>query len=101
MASSHTEDTVPAEGEDGEQIKPHQRLLRSKGFIPTVVVVALAAFVLASPRMGGSPPRLESINPARGRPDNVMILTGRNFGAQQQTSAVRISGIAPTPTKSL
>jgi hypothetical protein len=99
MAASQTDDTNPGEGEDGEPIKPHQRLLRSKGFIPTVVVVALAAFVLASPRMGGSPPRLESINPARGRPDNVMILTGRNFGAQQETSEVRISGIAPTSSQ--
>ena len=80
----------------GNPIKPHQRLLRSKGFIPTVVVVALVAFVLLSPRMAGSPPRLDSITPARGKPGDVMILTGRNFGYPRDTSEVRISGASPT-----
>ncbi len=95
MAGPQSDDT--REGE--EQVKPHQRLLRHKGFIPTVVVLALAAFVLASPRMGGSPPRLDSITPSRGRPDSVMILTGRNFGPSQETSEVMISGITPTSSQ--
>ena len=60
--------SVPGVGEsdpsdDKDKIKPHQRILRSKGFIPTVVVSALVIFVLLSPRMAGSPPRLESITP--------------------------------------
>jgi len=85
-------------GPDNDQVKPHQRLLRSKGFIPTVVVVALAAFVVLSPRMGGSPPRLESITPTRGKPGDVMIVTGHNFGQHRDTSEVRISGVSPTST---
>jgi len=99
MAGAQNDEGSRPEGQDGEPIKPHQRLLRSKGFIPTVVVIALGAFVLASPRMGGSPPRLESITPSRARPDSVMILTGRNFGALQETSEVRISGITPTSSE--
>ena len=85
-------------GPDGEQVKPHQRLLKSKGFIPTVVVVVLASFVVLSPRMGGSPPRLESITPTRGKPGDVMIVSGHNFGQHRDTSEVRISGVSPTST---
>ena len=93
--------SVPGVGEsdpsdDKDKIKPHQRILRSKGFIPTVVVSALVIFVLLSPRMAGSPPRLESITPARGKPGDVMILSGRSFGNPRETSEVRISGISPT-----
>jgi transglutaminase-like putative cysteine protease len=99
MAVSRMDAPLPTDGGDGEQVKPHQRLLRSKGFIPTVVVVALGAFVLASPRLGGSPPRLDSITPTRGRPESTMILSGRNFGGQQETSEVRIAGIASTASE--
>jgi transglutaminase-like putative cysteine protease len=81
---------------DNDNVKPHQRILRSKGFVPTVVVVALVVFVLLSPRMAGSPPRLDSITPPRGKPGDVMILSGRNFGNPRETSEVRISGISPT-----
>jgi hypothetical protein len=93
--------SVPGTGEsdlpeDKDKIKPHQRILRSKGFIPTVVVVALVVFVLLSPRMAGSPPRLESMTPTRGKPGDVMIISGRNFGNPRETSEVRISGISPT-----
>jgi transglutaminase-like putative cysteine protease len=102
MDSEKTEERAAAPdaeagaGEGAEQIKPHQRLLRSKGFIPTVVVIALVAFVLLSPRMAGSPPRLDSITPARGKPGDVMIITGRNFGNPRETGEVRISGVSPT-----
>ncbi len=82
--------------EEKGAVKPHQRILRSKGFIPTVVVIALVVFVLLSPRMAGSPPRLESITPTRGKPGDVMILSGRNFGGARETSEVRISGVSPT-----
>jgi transglutaminase-like putative cysteine protease len=93
--------SVPGAGEtDGadakDKVKPHQRILRSKGFIPTVVVLVLVGFVLLSPRMAGSPPRLESITPTRGKPGDVMILSGRNFGNPRETAEVRISGISPT-----
>ena len=81
---------------DQDKVKPHQRILKSTWFIPTVVVVALVVFVLLSPRMAGSPPRLESITPTRGKPGDVMILSGRNFGNPRETSEVRISGISPT-----
>jgi transglutaminase-like putative cysteine protease len=84
------------EGAGAAEIKPYQKLLRSKGFIPTVVVIALVAFVLLSPRMAGSPPRLDSITPTRGKPGDVMIITGRNFGAPRETGEVRISGVSPT-----
>jgi transglutaminase-like putative cysteine protease len=86
----------PDPADDKDAIKPHQRILRSKGFIPTVVVLALVIFVLLSPRMAGSPPRLESITPTRGKPGDVMILSGRNFGNPRETAEVRISGISPT-----
>ena len=86
----------PGTLDDKETIKPHQRILRSKGFIPTVVVITLVVFVLLSPRMAGSPPRLESITPTRGKPGDVMILSGRNFGNPRETAEVRISGVSPT-----
>ena len=86
------------DGDEGDKVKPHQRILRSTWFIPTVVVVALIVFVFMSPRMGGSPPHLESIVPSTAKPGDVVILTGRNFGVTRDTSEVRISGIAPTST---
>ena len=46
--------------------------------------------------MAGSPPRLDSITPTRGKPGDVMILSGRNFGNPRETAEVRISGISPT-----
>jgi transglutaminase-like putative cysteine protease len=97
-AAQEERDIAPEAGEGAaeEQVKPHQRLLRSKGFIPTVVVIALVAFVLLSPRMAGSPPRLDSITPTRGKPGDVMIITGRNFGTPRETGEVRISGVSPT-----
>ena len=90
----------PGRGREGgrERVRRHERILRSKGFIPTVVVVVLVAFVLLSPRMAGSPPRLETITPARGKAGDTMILTGRNFGAARKTSEVRIAGVSPTST---
>jgi hypothetical protein len=92
---------VPSGAEEGnaageDKAKPHQRLLRSKGFIPIVVVIALVVFVLLSPRIAGSPPRLDSITPSRGKQGDVMILTGRNFGPTRGTSEVRIAGASPT-----
>jgi hypothetical protein len=86
------------EGEDGDKVKPHQRILRSKWFVPTLVVAALVIFVFMSTKMGGSPPRLDSIVPSTAKPGEVVILTGRNFGATRETSEVRIFGIAPTST---
>ena len=59
-----------------DHVKPHQRILKSPWFIPTVVVVILVVFVLLSPRMAGSPPRLESITPTRGKPGDVMMGNG-------------------------
>jgi hypothetical protein len=85
-----------ADDDEQGRVKPHQRILKSAWFIPTVVVVVLVVFVLLSPRMAGSPPRLESITPTRGKPGDVMILSGRNFGDSRETSEIRISGISPT-----
>jgi transglutaminase-like putative cysteine protease len=99
MASTESDERGAGEqnaADDADRIRPHQRILRSKGFIPTVVVVILIVFVLLSPRMAGSPPRLESITPTHAKPGDVMILSGKNFGSPRETSEVRISGISPT-----
>ncbi len=87
-----------ADGEPGgaSPQKPHQRILKSKGFIPTVVVVGLILFVLLSSRLVGRPPQIDSITPTSGKPGDVMIITGRYFGPTRATSEVRISGISPT-----
>ncbi|HEY9593687.1 MAG TPA: transglutaminase domain-containing protein [Spirochaetia bacterium] len=84
------------EGGEGQKVKPYRKILKSPWFVPTAVVVVLVVFVLLSPRMAGSPPHLDSITPTRGKPGDVMILTGRNFGGIRETSEVRISGISPT-----
>jgi len=76
--------------------KPHQRILKSKGFVPTVVVAVLVLFVLISSRLVGRPPQVDSITPTSGKPGDVMIITGRYFGASRATSEVRISGVSPT-----
>ena len=89
-------DGSDGEGGEGQKVKPYQKILKSPWFIPTAVVIVLVVFVLLSPRMAGSPPHLESVTPARGKPGDVMILTGRNFGSPRDTSEVRISGISPT-----
>jgi hypothetical protein len=80
---------------NGEPRKPHQRILKSKGFIPTVVVFALIFLVLFSSRLAGRPPQIDSITPESGKPGDVMIITGRYFGPERD-GEVRISGISPT-----
>jgi len=90
-----TGDAGNGQGEKGGQ-KPHQRLLKSKGFIPTLVVAGLVLFVLLSSRLVGRPPQIDSITPASGKPGDVMIITGRYFGSSRTTSEVRISGASPT-----
>ncbi len=90
----------PAAGEDGTTPqKVHRRLLKSKGFIPTVVVVGLLLIVLLSSRLTGRPPQIESITPKIAKPGDVMIVTGRYFGARRNTAEVRISGISPTSSE--
>ncbi|HVO40911.1 MAG TPA: transglutaminase domain-containing protein [Spirochaetia bacterium] len=86
----------PGAAGEGDSRKPHERILKSKGFIPTVVVVGLVLFVLLSSRLVGRPPQIDSITPASGKPGDVMIITGRYFGSTRATSEVRISGVSPT-----
>jgi len=81
------------------QPRPHQRILKAKSFIPTVVVIALVVFVLVSSRLAGRPPQVDSITPSSGKPRDVMIITGRGFGAARNTGEVRISGISPTSSE--
>jgi hypothetical protein len=88
-----------AAGEDGTPQKVHRRLLKSKGFIPTVVVAGLLLIVLLSSRLTGRPPQVESITPKVAKPGDVMIVTGRYFGARRNTADVRISGISPTSSE--
>jgi len=85
-------------GQDGaaEGQKPHQRILKSKGFVPVVVLIALIAFVLLSSRLAGRPPQIDSITPSRGKPGTVLLISGRYFEQERGSSEVRISGIAPT-----
>ena len=90
---------APAGGngqETKDRQKPHQRILKSKGFIPTAVVVGLVLFVLLSSRLVGRPPQIDSITPTSGKPGDVMIITGHYFGPSRSTSEVRISGVSPT-----
>jgi hypothetical protein len=78
-----------------KQEKPYHRIIRSKSFIPTVVVVGLVFIILLSSRLAGRPPQIESITPKIGKPGEVMIITGRYFG-RERNGEVRISGISPT-----
>ena len=89
----------PAAGEEGAPQKVRHRLLKSKGFIPTVVVAGLLLVVLLSSRLTGRPPQIESITPKVAKPGDVMIVTGRYFGARRNTAEVRISGISPTSSE--
>jgi hypothetical protein len=82
--------------ENKDKQRPHQRILKSKGFIPTAVVVGLVLFVLLSSRLVGRPPQIDSITPTSGKPGDVMIITGHYFGPSRSTSEVRISGVSPT-----
>ena len=89
----------PAGGNGAAGPKAHQRILRSKGFIPTVVMAGLLLAVLLSSRLTGRPPQIESITPAVAKPGEVLIVTGRYFGPRRNTAEVRISGISPTSSE--
>jgi hypothetical protein len=84
-----------ADQQDEKQEKPHQKILKSKAFIPSVVVIGLILMVLLSSRLTGRPPQIDSITPKTGKPGDVMIITGRYFG-QERGGDVEISGISPT-----
>jgi transglutaminase-like putative cysteine protease len=87
------QEEAPQGGE--KQEKPYQRILRSKSFIPIVVVAGLVLVILLSSRLAGRPPQIETITPKTGKPGEVMIITGRYFG-RERNGEVRISGISPT-----
>lgn len=90
------EDTLRDAGSEGEKPqKRYQRILHSKGFIPTIVVAGLIFLVLLSSRLAGRPPQIDEITPRIGKPGDVMIITGRYFG-RERGGGVRISGISPT-----
>ena len=71
-----------------------RRIVHSKPFIPTVVVVGLVCVVLFSSRLAGRPPVVDAITPTAGKAGEVMIITGRWFGRER--GEVRIAGISPT-----
>ena len=104
FSESHPiEDQVPVlEGGEGDgegtqdRQKPHQRILKSKGFIPTVVVVGLVLFVLLSSRLVGRPPQIDSITPTSGKPGDVMIITGHYFGSARHDLGCAHLGVSPT-----
>lgn len=83
-----------AEGEEGPEESALRRLVKSRGFVPTAVVVGLVLLVLLGSRLAGRPPIVDAITPDRARPGEVMIITGRYFGSERDE--VRISGISPT-----
>jgi len=85
----------PAAGGDAEP-EPWtlRRIVHSKPFIPTVVVVGLVCVVLFSSRLAGRPPVVDAITPTAGKAGEVMIITGRWFGRER--GEVRIAGISPT-----
>lgn len=85
---------------DGESqaespLKPHQKILQHRAFIPSTVVVGLILIILLSSRLTGRPPVVDTITPKMGKPGDVMIITGRYFG-QERAGEVEISGISPT-----
>jgi hypothetical protein len=96
MTAEDRPEGAPPEGE--EQAKPHQRILKSKSFVPTVVVLGLLCVILLSSRLAGRPPQIDAITPRSGKPGEVMIITGRYFGDLKggNPGEVRISGISPT-----
>jgi hypothetical protein len=71
-----------------------RRIVHSKPFVPTVVVVGLVCVVLLSSRLAGRPPVVDAITPTAGKAGEVMIITGRWFGRER--GEVRIAGISPT-----
>jgi hypothetical protein len=88
----------PVEAAGEPQEKPHRRILKAKGFVPTVVVLGLICAILLSSRLAGRPPQVDSITPRSGKPGDVMIITGRYFGDAKSGNPgeARISGISPT-----
>jgi transglutaminase-like putative cysteine protease len=86
-------------GAAGGEQKVHQRILRSRGFVPTAVMVGLLVVILLSSRLTGRPPQVDAITPSVAKPGDVLIVTGRYFGRERGTAQVRISGIAPTSSE--
>jgi hypothetical protein len=89
----------PGGGDGGTAPKARTGILRSKGFIPTVVVAGLLLVILLSSRLTGRPPQVDSLTPSVAKPGDVLIITGRYFGQRRNTAEVRISGIAPTSSE--
>ncbi len=67
MAEGTAESPPGPSPEAGEPPKPYQRILKSKSFIPTVVVLGLICAILLSSRLAGRPPIVDSITPRRRR----------------------------------
>lgn len=78
-----------------EQRRVLKPLYKRKEFLFVSALVALVAFLLVSSRMTGRPPQVDSITPRIGFPKDVMVITGKYFGAQRNNGEVVIAGYAP------
>ncbi len=78
-----------------EQTQPPKPIYKRKEFVFSSVLVALLAVLLLSSRMTGRPPQIESITPKIGYTGEVMVVTGRYFGADRDGGEVVIGGYSP------
>jgi len=75
-----------------EPKKPVVPFYKKREFIYAAVFFALLVFLLASSRIAGRPPVVESITPRIGYPKDVMVITGRFFGKSRGGGEVVVGG---------
>ncbi len=73
-----------------------RRLVTHRAFFPVLVFAALFVAFVASSRVTGRPPQIESISPSTGDAGDILTISGSAFADERGDGDVSIAGRAPT-----
>jgi transglutaminase-like putative cysteine protease len=73
-----------------------RRLVSHRAFFPLLVFIGLLIAFVASSRVTGRPPEIESISPTTGNAGDILTIRGSSFGDERGDGEVSIAGRSPT-----
>ncbi len=72
-----------------------KRIFSSEAFIPVTIYIILIFLFFFSSQFLNKQPEIISISPEIGYPGDVMTISGKNFGDEQNGSEINIAGLRP------
>lgn len=81
------------EQEQEESLPLHQRIIKSKVFLPSVIFAFVILLFSISSRFSDRIPVIDGITPSVAYPGDVVVIAGKYFGDTRQGSEVAIAGL--------